>query len=52
MAIVLCQVDLQAFEYILDDQTIDSEQVCGSILMFTTYYNYAGITTVVHSGSL
>ena len=32
MAIVLCQIHMQAVEYILDDQTINSEQVCGSIL--------------------
>ena len=32
MAIVLCQIHVQAVEYILDDQTINSEQVCGSIL--------------------
>ena len=31
-AIVLCQIHVQAVEYILDDQTINSEQVCGSIL--------------------
>ena len=30
MAIVLCQIRMQAVEYILDDQTINSEQVCGS----------------------
>ena len=27
LAIVLCQIDVQAVEYILDDQTINSEQV-------------------------
>ena len=32
MAIVLCQIHMQAVEYILDDQTINSEQVCGSIV--------------------
>ena len=32
MAIVLCQIHVQAVEYILDDQTINSEQVCGSIV--------------------
>ena len=32
MAIVLCQIHVQAVGYILDDQTINSEQVCGSIL--------------------
>ena len=32
MAIVLCQIHVQAVEYILDDQTINSEQVCGSII--------------------
>ena len=32
LAIVLCQIDVQAVEYILDDQTINSEQVCGSIV--------------------
>ena len=31
MAILLCQIYVQAVEYILDDQTINSEQVCGSI---------------------
>ena len=31
MAIVLCQIHVQAVEYILDDQT-NSEQVCGSII--------------------
>ena len=31
MAIVLCQLHVQAVEYILDDQAINSEQVCGSI---------------------
>ena len=32
MAIVLCQIHMQEVEYILDDQTINSEQVCGSII--------------------
>ena len=32
MVIVLCQIHVQAVEYILDDQTINSEQVCGSII--------------------
>ena len=32
MAIVLCQIHVQAVEYILDDQTINSEQVCGNIV--------------------
>ena len=32
MAIVLCQIHMQAVEYILDDQTINSEQVWGSIV--------------------
>ena len=32
MAIVLCQIHVQAVEYILDDQIINSEQVCGSIV--------------------
>ena len=32
MAIVLCQIHVQPIEYILDDQTINSEQVCGSIV--------------------
>ena len=32
LAIVLCQIYVQAVEYILDDQTINSEQVCGSII--------------------
>ena len=32
MAIVLCQIHMQAVEYILDDQTINCEQVCGSIV--------------------
>ena len=32
LAIVLCQIDMQAVEYILYDQTINSEQVCGSIV--------------------
>ena len=32
MAIVLCQIHVQAVEYILDDQTINSEQVCDSIV--------------------
>ena len=27
MAIVLCQIHMQVVEYILDDQTINSEQV-------------------------
>ena len=27
LAIVLCQIHVQAVEYILDDQTINSEQV-------------------------
>ena len=31
MAILLCQIYVQSVEYILDDQTINSEQVCGSI---------------------
>ena len=31
MAMVLCQIHVQAVEYILDDQAINSEQVCGSI---------------------
>ena len=32
MAIVLRQIYVQAVEYILDDQKINSEQVCGSIV--------------------
>ena len=32
MAIVLCQIYVQAVEYVLDDQTINSEQVLGSII--------------------
>ena len=32
MAILLCQIYVQSVEYILDDQTINSEQVCGSIV--------------------
>ena len=32
MATVLCQIHVQAVEYILDDLTINSEQVCGSIV--------------------
>ena len=32
LAIVLCQIHVQAVENILDDQTINSEQVCGSIV--------------------
>ena len=32
MAIVICQIHVQAVEYILDDQTINSEQVCGRIV--------------------
>ena len=32
MAIVLSQIHVQAVEYILDDQTMNSEQVCGSIV--------------------
>ena len=32
MAIILCQIHVQAVEYILDDQTINSEQVCDSIV--------------------
>ena len=32
MAIVLCQIYVQAVENILDDQTINSEQMCGSIV--------------------
>ena len=32
MGIVLCQIHVQAVEYILDDQTINSEQVCGRIV--------------------
>ena len=34
MATVLCHIHVQAVEYILDidDQTIHSEQVCGSII--------------------
>ena len=31
MAILLCQIYVQ-FEYILDDQTINSDQVCGRIV--------------------
>ena len=31
MAIVLCQIHVQAVEYVLNDQAINSEQVCGSI---------------------
>ena len=34
MAIVLCQIHVQAVDYILDDRTINSEQVCGSIVNF------------------
>ena len=33
LAIVLCQIDVQAAEYILDDQTINSEKVCGSFVI-------------------
>ena len=32
MAILLCQIQVQAVEYILDDLTINSEKVCGSIV--------------------
>ena len=32
MAVVLCQIHMQEVENILDDQTINSEQVCGSIV--------------------
>ena len=32
MAIVLCQIHVQAVEYILDDQTINSEQMSGSFV--------------------
>ena len=32
MAIVLCQIYLKAVENIYDDQTINSELVCGSIV--------------------
>ena len=32
MAILLCQIYVQSVEYVLDDQTINSEQVCGSIV--------------------
>ena len=32
MAIVLCQIHVQAVKYILDDQTINSEQVRGSFI--------------------
>ena len=32
LAIVLRQIHMQAVEYILDDQAIKSEQVCGSIV--------------------
>ena len=32
MVIVLCQIHMQAVENILDDQTVNSEQVCGSIV--------------------
>ena len=32
MAIVLSQIHMHAVVYILDDQTINSEQVCGSIV--------------------
>ena len=32
MAILLCQIYVLSVEYILDDQTINSEQVCGSIV--------------------
>ena len=31
MAIVLSQIYVQAVEYILNDQTINSEQVCGRV---------------------
>ena len=32
MVILFCQIYVQSVEYILDDQTINSEQVCGSIV--------------------
>ena len=32
LAIVLCQIHVQAVEYVLDDQMINSEQVWGSIV--------------------
>ena len=32
MAILICQIYVQSVEYILDDQTINSEQVFGSII--------------------
>ena len=35
MVIVLCQIYVREVEYILDDQTINSEQVCGSIRLTT-----------------
>ena len=31
-AVELCQIHVQAVEYILDDQTINSEQVWGNII--------------------
>ena len=32
LAILIRQIYVQSVEYILDDQTINSEQVCGSIV--------------------
>ena len=32
MTILICKICVQSVEYILDDQTINSEQVCGSIV--------------------
>ena len=32
MGTVLCQIHMQAVEYILDDQAINSEQVCDTIV--------------------
>ena len=39
LAIVLCQIHVQAVEYIklLDDQTINSKQVLGSIVIYINY---------------
>ena len=41
LAILICQIYVQSVEYILDDQTINSEQVCGSIsFIFTNHCSF------------
>ena len=44
MVMVLCQIYVREVEYILDDQTINSEQVCGSIVNYRSFKKEAVVS--------